>query len=690
MPEEINVVHQYEQFNDVDEKQVKYSCSNNCVTCVTVILILILLSACIATLITNQIVSKQKVDRYKKTLLKHENTHSARCIYFTSLNTMMVYWIPKNLSNTMDFELFEFKNSISNSKNSVMKGYTQLGVFNSNYSEQLSFGWNASSPFEVQHLNIYLNTTTLEPYSFSIVNKESHKYPTIRPDATIAFYLLYRVLSGSILININESVNLLVIENSMNNYQIITNLSLLDTHKCHNIHSSVDSEIGVLQKTVERNATWAIILLLLFLIVPYILYRKQQPSRSRWPILVINSSFLLVLYTGVMIITIFSNSFDIYGKDKSIVKGFYEVSYHFMEMIAPVCALIYCCHIYRYYYLNYLYGTISKHIDPKSKRMTIYRYMLSNTYLYLLFIIILMFSTATVVSLKIPSYIQYLRGSVELSLSLDLGIHILKGIVYLFTTFITVTCFVVESITKIPQIIRKGRNSLNWYFYFNDPLYFRTEMLSILIFSPIVNAEIALMIADYTIVHRHQYFSNTYIRFGWYKETILVICKMTSVFLFCGGITVLIQILKGFTPKPIVTQNIVEDFLQEDRGYEMMKRFCTNEWSLENLFAWEYLNEMKSAEKCDIEKVKTLHTDFLTNGSNMELNIPNTTKKSIIEVLGVHGEHIIDPIPFSVPFQQLYNEIVKNLSDSYARLASSSEYKQYQDAKTLLSQQYSL
>lgn len=111
-------------------------------------------------------------------------------------------------------------------------------------------------------------------------------------------------------------------------------------------------------------------------------------------------------------------------------------------------------------------------------------------------------------------------------------------------------------------------------------------------------------------------------------------------------------------------------------GDKILRRwFCelsVQEWSIENVMAYDDINHYKKIQDPDAKKLKALYIYecFIKSGGDHELNINKIQKDTIKTRVekGVFDDNFYD---------EIYQQINVNMCDTFSRLCTQKKYKDY-------------
>jgi hypothetical protein len=444
-----------------------------------------------------------------------------------------------------------------------------------------------------------------------------------------------------------------------------------------------------------------------FLTVNYLMllliFRKKQPTKSRLPLLALNATVVFIISTVAIIINITMHAmYYSYGDDEDIdddvlyeklarlSKGSVVVD-SIQQIMCAFCMLVYSLHIARYYYLKYLYAVISKKENIGPGDFVVHRRLTSHFAFTIYASVILVVILAVFIPVTVSQYkSEYDNGE---KLIIDSFVYSIRTIVLIIIGI----CFLLDVALNLVEIIVRRGKAFWWFFSFSDPLYFRVEMLLFTVIHLIIHPAFGMQV-NITYQRRHPFvkdpFAPMFTRTGILSEMLYQIYNNFYLnFLICGGAICIIQLFcfirEKRTKKEETQQEEVSELellLDEKKGYEIMVKYSEKEWSVENVLCWKYLWSFKKEGKEKAETIRTIYETFIRRGANMEVNIPNKTRKILAESIGENGDKIADSL--FAPFFDLYTQVLINISDTFSRVKFSDEYQQYLLKQELINKQY--
>ena len=235
------------------------------------------------------------------------------------------------------------------------------------------------------------------------------------------------------------------------------------------------------------------------------------------------------------------------------------------------------------------------------------------------------------------------------------------------------------------KVIKKSRNIgfIVRYLKGNDPLYFRSETLLIVI--TVIFTIILYSVGIVSVIEQSAAMSPIVI-----ARTVIEIIMMLMEIAAFGGF-VFAMSLKNYIllkrSKYTIQENEESnkneegllEMLRNELGYQIMHQYCQSEFSLENLLLWKELEDLRARNlvMTSDERKKTLkYIDelYIKNNSERQLNIANKERKKFLKILELDHLNASDT---EEAFETLYNVCIANLSETAIRLRTSDLYQDY-------------
>ena len=138
----------------------------------------------------------------------------------------------------------------------------------------------------------------------------------------------------------------------------------------------------------------------------------------------------------------------------------------------------------------------------------------------------------------------------------------------------------------------------------------------------------------------------------------------------------------------------VEKFLTNEHSYDMMLQYSQSEFSAENVFAWSALYPLKLKDVLTIGDVCDIYEQFVRVGCQMEVNVPSVTRSKLKDLVQQYSELEKSEVTimFDEALKSVYSEVIGNLSDTYARLSTTVEFRNMMEViemqETILLEEY--
>jgi hypothetical protein len=171
---------------------------------------------------------------------------------------------------------------------------------------------------------------------------------------------------------------------------------------------------------------------------------------------------------------------------------------------------------------------------------------------------------------------------------------------------------------------------------------------------------IALVSRDFTGYHSRNWISG----FGFLGAEVAV--------LFIPWYGILVSLLRKirFKKKPLARTDL-EECLKDEEAYKMFKKFASSEWSIENIYFIEDLENLKKEtskkffENMSTEILKT----YIFEDSPLEINISRTNRKDLIlDMKKLTMENVGDV------FRSVENEVYWSLKGTFDRFQRTEKY----------------
>ncbi|EFC41692.1 predicted protein [Naegleria gruberi] len=230
-----------------------------------------------------------------------------------------------------------------------------------------------------------------------------------------------------------------------------------------------------------------------------------------------------------------------------------------------------------------------------------------------------------------------------------------------FVIYILVGCslgiatVIVDCIVNWKKIKTKGLVS---FLKYDDPFKVRVDLLSMILL---------LIVA---IIH---VCDPSNLRVYFFFESVLFI-------FMCGGFALIFETFHTILRKRNhQTLSELENFLKDDNFKLIFKEFSSKEFSLENIFFFEKITQLKKQfgnSTLEISILDEINDDFIAANSNFELNIPSNTRRSFMEM----KKNATTNSSTAIQLYELFSdEIIVNLNDTLSRLVETSEFQHWHE-----------
>jgi hypothetical protein len=222
----------------------------------------------------------------------------------------------------------------------------------------------------------------------------------------------------------------------------------------------------------------------------------------------------------------------------------------------------------------------------------------------------------------------------------------------------------------------------------SDPLKFRFEAILILVAVLIMFILYPIGIAS-VVKHSEAKSGLSIVRLC--IELILIFTKIAA---FGGYVCVLSMkayIANRFSHAPtdgivdVSQDDAIQLMLQEKEGYKLFERYCREEFSLENLYLYTELEQLRSNNLIMTEqerKQSLIHLNeiYMKRNAEREFNCSNSVKRKFAELL---SQELPNAAGTEGVYAQIHGACLTNLADTFTRLINTQEYEQYSKGKIL-------
>ncbi|KAL9647524.1 hypothetical protein ABK040_006883 [Willaertia magna] len=396
-----------------------------------------------------------------------------------------------------------------------------------------------------------------------------------------------------------------------------------------------------------RYARYAIILTFsLAILLVLLISHKEQPIKSRF---LINAFVCAIAVLYSLLALIFQ------AQNLAIIEmiSAFEVEFYL------VLGFLYVLSALRYFFTRNLYRTIrvqfTKKPNKQEKRKTMKEESkkkddnrlqtlrilskLANWKIFMVAIImVLLVVTAlcifliVVVAAKVQVSTSVTDISTYIKLAALLGLVVPTGILSIL----------IDLIVNGKSLFVKAK--VRWYFFFDDPLYYRLEFL---FFIPAVIFGIILFILDMRHRTISKYQIETIITSYIVHGLFFILLELSLLIIGCAGFICFVHVLQKVAvvlrqrrcdgKSELTTQDNVgkktdfEIYLEDDEARHILQQYCEREFSLENYLIFELVEQLEKYVKVEGGKKKA-NTNFLMEGlKDQHNNDVNSSNDSIAD-----------------------------------------------------------
>ncbi|KAL9657704.1 hypothetical protein ABK040_005057 [Willaertia magna] len=454
-----------------------------------------------------------------------------------------------------------------------------------------------------------------------------------------------------------------------------------------------------------------------------LIYCKEQPLKSR----------IFVPFFGIFSIISSNiplnyNILEIVHSSLFFIRDIISSTFYIISISLLVIQFL------RYFYMRSIYSKINK--DSKISKM--HRIITSRlTYILFLFSIIFIASLYIIInfSILIPNYNVNGVGD-------DVALYT-KIVLIILIFLILTCCIVIDIFVNFKSFLKQFKKfyTFNDPLAFRKELLFilptaicfgiRVPLnleLNNYTFSEILGYHL-MEVNNYKCIYAFlvifEIFSNLFTLIflcGWIplfltiKQTIQKNLKRNYKFIFLPQNYLLQNLYKKITKKEKEVQDELDKLLTNKEGHLLMEEFCRNEFSFENILLYDNLKLILNNKKR--KDIYFCLNNFIKVGSENEINIPSKLRNTLIreieklkdeeDKLKEQTQHqqqikeddkttlmidsnnkndhelLLDSTfimnkELSEAFEELYNEMLINLGDTFSRLCLSNEYEELCD-----------
>jgi hypothetical protein len=244
----------------------------------------------------------------------------------------------------------------------------------------------------------------------------------------------------------------------------------------------------------------------------------------------------------------------------------------------------------------------------------------------------------------------------------------ISTIIYFTFVIICLLLFIID----IVLFIKDNGCNIKGYFIHDDPFHFRIEfylvfILILILFLLNIPSVSWLLIAfasgDHKLVNSRNWVSG----FGFLGAEIAV--------LFIPWYGILVSFLRKIRfKKQTVARTDLEECLNDKDAYKMFKKFASSEWSIENIYFIEDLENLKkeTTKKSFENNTNNILKTYIFEDSPLEINISRTNRKNlIVEMKKLKNENVEEI------FRSVENEVYMNLQGSFERFQRTEKYNKW-------------
>jgi hypothetical protein len=236
--------------------------------------------------------------------------------------------------------------------------------------------------------------------------------------------------------------------------------------------------------------------------------------------------------------------------------------------------------------------------------------------------------------------------------------------IYLVFFFVSILLFLIDIVaySKIHGFTFEG------YFIHDDPFRFRIEFyLVFLLISASLSSKslFSMFLFLQTDYSKQRDLRNLFSGGYFFSFEIMV--------LLIPWYSILVSIKRKIVKHWTIIESVkteLEFCLKNEKLNEEFKKFATTEWSVENVYFIEDLNNFKkSISQLEIKRMsRNLLETYIMEDAPLEVNIPREVRKEIIQSIQ-KSEMKIDL------FQKVENEVFLNLQDTFDRFKMTPQYE---------------
>lgn len=470
------------------------------------------------------------------------------------------------------------------------------------------------------------------------------------------------------------------------------------------------SPTGLYVASIILNSFFA--LTSLSLLILSIVFRNEQPMRSRFLVPFIGLSAILI---ESVVQGIIRNSLLIAADGVSDYKAINILSYLIMIIVNPIVLVSLFVFLYqqiRYFFMNNLY-TIMNNEGKNAAIIKFYRVLTSKV----LFVVCMVVIWAATLIYYVVFMATYASDTINELASTSINAISFAAMAFVLAVLI-VAAFLWDSIVVLvhkarkalarmsqedddkeiaveKRIVHKIFNTFRAHFTSDDPFLFRTETIFMTIAMLMLIVAIALGLSDRYAGAANSSKDYTALKviqaiFDW----IYISFRIASFGGFALFSFALMKIKQRNLPYKQMsdvdsdkqTSDILEQVLNDQNGYALMKEYCRREFSVENCLLYEEITKLRSdnlilSPEERLLSLQRLDLYYVKKGAEFEVNISNKVKVAFEELTS--GNTAIGADNLENVLMMLHGEMLKNLSDTFVRFVSTTEYETYQEFRKM-------
>jgi hypothetical protein len=211
-----------------------------------------------------------------------------------------------------------------------------------------------------------------------------------------------------------------------------------------------------------------------------------------------------------------------------------------------------------------------------------------------------------------------------------------------------------------------------WYKY--DPFFIRLQqlMLPLVVFLWFIGNLFGIFRVDiYELI-----FPDDFYLYGDVIDMIIQSLNQYAQTFYFSGFLILVTLLKGLRDRyrhKDETYDTLAKAFSKKNIYNKFRKFCENEWSLENILMYEDVLKYEKLEEIDRREFSKRIFSVYMNGklSELEVNLPGAICRDVKEKIDNLAVELTSNL-----FDEAMMMVKNNLSDTYARFIISDDYVQ--------------